>query len=813
MLDESRPAFGDALRRYRQAARLSQDELALKTGLSTRAISDLERGINRSPRKATLLLLADQLGLSAEERRGLEEAAQPAPLPLPHTLPAPLTSFIGREAEIAAIRRLLGRADGRLVTLTGPGGAGKTRLALEVAAALRSAFADGVWFVDLAPLTESALVVPTIARVLGVREEGRQPLEERLPAYLREKQMLVVLDNCERVVGAGPQVSALLQAAPGLKVLATSRVALRLRGEKRLAVPPLALPDLRQPTADELAQAEAMRLFVERVRDVDDSFALTEENARAVAEICVRLDGLPLALELAAARLKLLPPQPMLERLSRRLDLLGNGPRDLPARQQTLRAAIAWSYDSLPASAQRLFRRLAIFRGGRSLQAIEAVCNADGPLAADVLDEVETLVQHSLLQERTSLDGQVRFWMLETIHEFAREKLAESGEAEQLHRRHAAYFLALAEEAAPRTLGPEATRWVDRLEAEHDNLRAALGWAVDTGAVEVELRLAAALYRFWHIRGYWHEGRRWLEGALAHSAGHPGRARMKALTAAGELARAQGANDQAGAYFEESLGLARSLAEPAGSGEALVNLALVASNRGDYRRQEAFATEALALWRSLGDQWQIVSSLNMLGLALLNQGDLLRARALLQEGLDLARMLGDAGPIGNVLLNMGQLARCQGDFPAAHALYSAALAAFHTAQRKGGIANALASLGATAAQQGDYTAAAHFFAECLPLSAELGSTYGLACSMIGLAGVAAQRGQGALAARLLGAAATLLAAHGIVLDPTDQAEVVRHRAVTEAQLDAAAWAAAYGAGQAMSREEAIACALEAVPAT
>jgi tetratricopeptide (TPR) repeat protein len=380
--------------------------------------------------------------------------------------------------------------------------------------------------------------------------------------------------------------------------------------------------------------------------------------------------------------------------------------------------------------------------------------------------------------------------MLETIHEFAREKLTESGEADQLHKRHAAYFLALAEEAA------------------HDNLRAALGWAVAVGAVAVELRLAAALYRFWHIRGYWNEGRRWLEGALAHSAGHADRARVRVLLAAGELARAQGANDQAGAYFEESLVLAQGLGDQVSIAEALANLALVVSNRGDYVKQEEFATGALAGWRSLGDPWQIASSMNMLGIALLNKGDLPGARALLQEALALAQTLGDDGPIGNILVNLGELARSQGDLQAARALHSEALDRFRAVRRKGGMTHALAGLAAIAAQQRDDAAATSLFGECLVLSAELGSAYGLACSEMGLAGVAARRGQGEPAARLLGAATALLAGHGLVLDPADQAEYARNRAAVEGQLDATAWTATYAEGQAMTVEQAVAYALE-----
>src|SRR5215203_4806389 len=431
----------------------------------------------------------------------------------PNNLPLQPTPLVGREREVEEISERLRSEQVHLLTLTGPGGTGKTRLALQAAADLLEEFEDGVFFVALATITDPELVPSTIAGPLGVKESAEQPLLETLKSFLQQKHLLLLLDNFEQVLEAAPLVGELVAADPKLKILATSRIPLRLYGEQEYMVPPLALPDPRVlPPLEVLAQYEAVRLFVERARAVKPDFEVTNESAPAVAEICARLDGLPLAIELAAARTKLLPPQALLSRLSNRLQLLKGGARNLPARQQTLRGTISWSYNLLNEEEKTLFWRLSVFSGGSTLEAIEEICDPEGDI--DVLEGVDSLVEKSLLRQEEGVGEEPRFVMLETVHEYAREKLEESGEAEKIKRAHAEHFLAMAEEANAELRGPEAAKGLERLEVEHDNMRAALSWAIGRQKVELGLRLAGALWRFWSVRGHYGEGRRWLEGAL-----------------------------------------------------------------------------------------------------------------------------------------------------------------------------------------------------------------------------------------------------------------------------------------------------------
>jgi predicted ATPase len=693
----------------------------------------------------------------------------------PHNLPVQPTPLVGREAEITAIRRQLEQRDIRLVTLTGPGGIGKTRLGLQVAAELVDVFNHGVLFVPLSAVTDPALVPSAIAQALGVQEEGGQPLVAQLQEHLRERELLLVLDNLEQVLAAVPVVAGLLATAPGLKVLATSRERLQLRGEREIPVPPLALPDPRHlPTLEALTQYEAVRLFIERAQDVRPDFAVTNATAPAVAEICIRLDGLPLAIELAAVRVKVLSPAAILARLDHRLTLLTGGARDLPTRQQTLRAAIDWSYDLLSPDEQAFFRRVGVFVGGFALEAVEAVVSAAGPVGVDTLDGVSSLVDKSLLRQGEDTDGEPRYTMLETIREFGLEQLDANGEAEQTRRAHGEHFLAFADELSPLTWGPEQAHSLDQLQAELDNLRAAFAWAVAAEETGTALSLGIFLERLWDVRGYLSEGRDWLERASAlPMEGIPGGRQAQALSNAGSIAQAQGDLEGAWALQERALAIIREVDTEGGrrgTAHILNRLGIIALCQGDSDRADALQQDALARFRELGDPSAAATVLNNLGVNADDRGDYARARELYEEALLQQREAGDIQAIAIYLGNLGEVAR----------------------------------------DQGDHVAAAVYYREGLTIWAALKDRWNTTSTLDGVAMLAFDRGHPERAARLFGAAVALREVVGAPLAANERADQERYVDLVRVALGDEVFTTAWEAGRTLSLEEAITEALETV---
>ncbi|HZI37255.1 MAG TPA: tetratricopeptide repeat protein, partial [Acidimicrobiia bacterium] len=680
-----------------------------------------------------------------------------------------------------------------------------------VASAAHDAFGGDVAFVPLAAITDSALVASEVAAALGLQTTGQHSPDEVVRTALRSRRLLLVLDNLEHLPEAALWVSGLLAACPGVTVLATSRSPLRLQDEREVVVAPLAVPERDAiPTPAEIKEVPAVRLFIERA--TTPAFALTPANAAAVAAICRRLDGLPLAIELAAARVKVLPPEALLARLEKRLPLLTGGPVDAPARQRTMQDAIAWSHDLLDPGEQMLFRRLAVFAGGFTLDDAEAVADEgrsaplSPPSPPSVLDLVASLVDKSLLRPVAQPNSGVgsRFEMLETIREYGLERLTESGEADAVRQAHAAHFLALAEAAKPELTGPDQGRWLTRLVEEHDNLRAALAWVRDHGANELWLRLAGALWRFWELRFHLGEGRSWLEGALAADRGAPPAVRARALNGLANLTWSQGDLVQGAAYQEEALVLFRVAGDRLGTAWALNDLANIVDEQGDYPRAVALYEESLSLSREIGADWEAACTLHNLGLMADHSENSDRAADLFDEALPIWERLGDEVARARSLDAAATVARRRGDLDRALALGEQSLALRRRFGDRNGVAVSLGNLGWTMLERGEGRRAATFFYEALPLQLEAGNRRGLAGCLTGLARLSAGQGRPDVAARFLGTADSLDRADGAVRPPARQRRHEQLVADVAAVMNGEAFAAAWAAGRALSLQQAVA---------
>lgn len=770
----------------------------------------------------------------------------------PNNLPIQPTPFIGREKEVASVTKLLRRPDVRMVTLTGPGGVGKTRLGLHAAAELCDDFADGVFVVPLAPVSQPTHALAAIAQTLAIGESTDQPLLPFLQASLKEKQLLLFLDNFEQIAEAAVIVAELLAACPRLKVLVTSRGGLHVRAEHEFVVPPLSLPNLKRlPNLSALSQYEAVALFIERALATRPDFQVTNANAPAVAAICTRLDGLPLAIELAAAHVKYFSPQILLSRLEHGLSVLSGGARDLPARQQTLRGAIAWSYNLLEPEEQRLFRRLSVFVDGLSWEAAETLCMATGGLEGDILERLASLVDKSLLRQEEKAEGEVRFWMLQTLREFGLEQLSSAGELEETRETHAEYYLRLAEEAEPYLRGAEQVRWLDRLEQEHENVRAALSWLLEqarTGTkegkrrAEQTLRMCAALCWFWFVRGYIREGQDFLEQALALRSDVAAPVRAKALLAAGELAFDLDDYPRVEQLAGESLEIYRELADATGAADALdilgsvswarsdfavarsrleeaaasfqvegntwsrgrclTQLARIACAQGQYERARTLLEESLVLYRTLGEQERLGWALYLLAQVFFaSKADLKKALALTEQSLLHLRKVGHKPFIATALVLLGQISLEQGEQSRAREHAEESIALLRELGDRGTTAEALIGLARVRTYQGDLEAADQLYQECLMLLQEIHNKESIPACLEGLAVAKAEQGELVWAVRLWGAAEALREAIDTPIAPVYLAGYQQAVAHARTRLGQEAFAREWTLGRAMTLEQ------------
>lgn len=760
--------FGRLLRRHRAASGLTQEDLAERAGLSARGISDLERGIKTRPHRDTVDRLSAALALSPDAHASFVAASRPSGADKRLSddeprgkLPIPANPLVDRTEELQEVSDLLRRREVRLLTLTGTGGVGKTRLAIAVATELRSEFPDGVFLVPLAPESDPKLVGSAIAHTLRLRET----VERVLVGALATQRILLVLDNFEHLLAASGLVAELMASAPDLTVLVTSRAPLTIAAEREYQVQPLPVPEL-VSGAYAIPTAAAVELFVQRARAVRPELELNAATMEAIAEICARLDGLPLAIELAAARCRLLSPQAIVARLDQRLPLLSAGARDAPARHQTLRAALTWSYDLLADDARTLFRRLTVFSGGFGLDAAAAVApvpTENGDAMWRLLDLIASLVGQSLLAREDQSDGEPRFSMLETVREYGLELLTEAGEIEATERAHATFYSALALEAEPELVGSRQLAWFDRLETEHANLNAALSWATAHDQKRA-LAMVGALSRYWDHRSHRQEGLRWLETVLALGGENDPAAEAKARWGAGGLALLLTDNDRA----ERHMTLAMQLAEVAGA-----------------RYHAGFAH-------------------NVLGSLALNREDFDVAQAHHEAGLALLQEVGDIDGVAALNGNLGYGAFLRGDYAEAATRSAESLALYRQIGSDHGAASMLGNLGRAVLEQGEPARAGNLLREGLALGARIGNTWYIAVCLEGLAAVAAIEGNHALAVRLFGAVETLAMSGDVTLPASDRRFNARYLALARSGLNDKTVEAAWGAGRALALDDAIA---------